>query len=791
MTKKLIPFFVFFLCCFFSKAQSQTANLSGIIFNQEDNQPILGANVSIKNTSYGTVSNIDGEYDLKLPLGEYEIYFSYLGFEDEVKKINLQKDTQINIYLVPKEEELEEILVEENVERTEIRSASMSTNRLTSETIKQIPVVLGEADVIRALIQLPGVSNTGEGSAGFNVRGGSAGQNLILVDNATIFNSSHLFGLFSIFNPDAVKELSLYKGGIPATYGGRVASVLDIEQRRGNTQKFKGEANIGVVSSKLLLEGPIQKDKSSFLVSGRSSYAHLFLQLADNPNSAYFYDVNAKFNFIINPENDISVSAYYGRDVIDINDNFINVFGSSFVSARWNHKFNNEISGNLSLIANDYLYDLEITSAAFVFETGLSNINLKYDVSHRLNTDLSIEYGIESLLHEFNPGLVRPTDALSDINRRKLDNKFAWENGIYLSANHNLTKDLQLQYGLRLSSFFRLGQNGFSTYENDEPVFYNSEIGIYEEAPILESTSISRNETIKSFHNLEPRFSMSYSFNDNQSVKLGYHRMVQNLHLISNTSAPTPFDIWAPSGPYLQPQKADQVAVGYFQNLKKEAYSIETEVYYKTVQNSFDFINGANLIANNNIERVLLNGEGRAYGLEILLKKNKGKLTGWIAYTLSRTEQRTPGRSPDEPGINNGEWYLNNFDKTHDLSVIANYQLNKKWSFNANFVAQTGLPVNFPVGQYQFQDLNIPVFEGRNQNRLPTFHRLDISATLIPSKNESRDWKTSWNFGIYNLYNRMNAASINFRQNQETGANEAIRLSIFGIVPSVSYNIKF
>lgn len=791
MTKKLIPFFVFFLCCFFSKAQSQTANLSGIIFNQEDNQPILGANVSIKNTSYGTVSNIDGEYDLKLPLGEYEIYFSYLGFEDEVKKINLQKDTQINIYLVPKEEELEEILVEENVERTEIRSASMSTNRLTSETIKQIPVVLGEADVIRALIQLPGVSNTGEGSAGFNVRGGSAGQNLILVDNATIFNSSHLFGLFSIFNPDAVKELSLYKGGIPATYGGRVASVLDIEQRRGNTQKFKGEANIGVVSSKLLLEGPIQKDKSSFLVSGRSSYAHLFLQLADNPNSAYFYDVNAKFNFIINPENDISVSAYYGRDVIDINDNFINVFGSSFISARWNHKFNNEISGNLSLIANDYLYDLEITSAAFVFETGLSNINLKYDVSHRLNTDLSLEYGIESLLHEFNPGLVRPTDALSDINRRKLDDKFAWENGIYLSANHNLTKDLQLQYGLRLSSFFRLGQNGFSTYENDEPVFYNSEIGIYEEAPILESTSISRNETIKSFHNLEPRLSMSYSFNDNQSVKLGYHRMVQNLHLISNTSAPTPFDIWAPSGPYLQPQKADQVAVGYFQNLKKEAYSIETEVYYKTVQNSFDFINGANLIANNNIERVLLNGEGRAYGLEILLKKNKGKLTGWIAYTLSRTEQRTPGRSPDEPGINNGEWYLNNFDKTHDLSVIANYQLNKKWSFNANFVAQTGLPVNFPVGQYQFQDLNIPVFEGRNQNRLPTFHRLDISATLIPSKNESRDWKTSWNFGIYNLYNRMNAASINFRQNQETGANEAIRLSIFGIVPSVSYNIKF
>ncbi len=770
---------------------AQNYTLSGKIFNEEDNTPILGANINLINSNLGTVTNFNGEFNLELAEGKYEIKISYLGFKDQIKKIRINKDTFIEIYLAPSEEQLEEVLVKENIEKTEIRSASMSVSKLSSETIKKIPVVLGEADVIRSLIQLPGISNTGEGSSGFNVRGGNAGQNLVLVDQATIFNSSHLFGLFSVFNPDAIKDLSLYKGGIPANFGGRVASVLDIEQKRGNTQKFKGEANVGVVSSKLLLEGPIQKDKSSYLISGRSSYAHLFLQLADNPNSAYFYDLNAKFNFNINPKNNIAVSAYYGRDVFDISDNFINTYGTSFLSTRWNHVFNEKTFSNLYFIVNDYIYDLEIDSAEFIFETGINNYNLKYDINQQINNNITLKNGIDSFYHEFNPGVVRPNSEQSGVNLRVLDKKYAFENALYLAAEQKLSDNVQIEYGLRLSSFFRLGQNGFASYENDEPVAYNSAIGIYEEAPIIGRENISRSSTIESFHNLEPRFSVAYSLNDNQSIKLGYHRMVQNLHLISNTSAPTPFDIWAPSGPYLKPQKADQIAVGYFQNFKDEAYSLETEVYYKEVQNSFDFINGANLIANNNIERVLLNGEGRAFGWEFLLKKNTGKLTGWIAYTLSRTEQRTPGRNPDEPGINNGEWYLNNFDKTHDLSIIANYELNKKWSFNASFVAQTGLPVNFPVGQYQFQDLTIPVYEGRNLNRLPTFHRLDISATLIPSKNENRDWKSSWSFGIYNVYNRMNAAAINFRQNQETGANEAVRLSIFGAVPSVSYKIKF
>lgn len=779
------------LCITSFQLTAQEFTLSGRVFNVEDKQPILGANIIIEGTNYGTVTDFDGDFEIELPEGRYKVVFSFLGFKNDIQRINLKKDIQLISNLEPDEETLDEIIVKENVEKTEIRSASMSTNRLTSKTIKQIPVVLGEADVIRSLIQLPGISNTGEGASGFNVRGGNAGQNLVLVDNATIFNSSHLFGLFSIFNPDAIKDVSLYKGGIPAFYGGRVASVLDIEQRRGNTQNFKGEANIGVVSSKLLLEGPIQKNKSSFLVSGRSSYAHLFLALADNPNSAYFYDVNSKFNFNINPDNDIYVSAYYGRDVFDISDNFINTYGTAFISTNWRHTFNSKFEGNLSLIANDYMYELEINSAEFIFETGLNNLNVKYDLSHQLNEKINLRYGLDAYYHQFNPGIVRPNNPASGINFRRLDQKYAFENAIYVAAEHNLNGKIQLQYGLRLSSFLRLGQNNFASYEFDLPVFYNPTIGIYEEAPILETSTISRSETIKTFHNLEPRFSMSYSFNDKQSVKLGYHRMVQNLHLISNTSAPTPFDIWAPSGTYLDPQIADQIAVGYFQNFNQEKYSLETEVYYKSVQNSFDFINGANLIANNNIERVLLNGEGRAFGWEMLLKKNTGKFTGWVAYTLSRTEQRTPGRTPEEPGINNGDWYLNNFDKTHDLSVVANYQWNKKWSFNANFVVQTGLPVNFPVGQYQFQDLTIPVFEGRNLNRLPTFHRLDVSATLVPSKNEDREWKSSWNFGIYNLYNRMNAAAINFRQNQETGANEAVRLAIFGAVPSVSYNIKF
>lgn len=769
---------------------AQEYRLSGTVSDQSGFE-LPDVNITIKGTNIGTVTDFEGNFEIKLEKGQYILRFQSLSFETKEININLTENKSITIPLADSQEQLEDVIVRTKIEKTDVRSTQMSANSLTSETIKKVPVVLGEPDVIRSLIQLPGVSSAGEGASGFNVRGGGADQNLILVDEATIFNSSHLFGLFSIFNPDAIKNLTLYKGGIPANYGGRVSSVLDIQQRSGNPDKFSGEGSIGVVSSKLLLEGPINKGKTTYLVSGRSSYAHLFLQLADNPNSAYFYDLNAKVNHRIDKNNNLSLSAYFGRDVISINDNFVNTFGTTFVSARWSHTFNENLFSNMSFIVNDYFYNLNLDSVGFEFDSGVRNLNYKYAFNYLLNNEVSFDFGIESFLHEFNPGNIRPNAATSGILSRQLTKNYANENAVFFDVDQELTNRLSIRYGFRLSAFLRQGQRKINVYEDDLPVLYNSSFGIYEQADPIDVISASRSEVLNSFINFEPRVSLAYAFNDNHSVKLGYNRMVQNLHLITNSSSPTPLDVWTPSGQFIDPQILDQIAVGYFSNLKEDKFSVETELFYRKIDNTIDFIDGANLIANEFIERDILMGEGRAYGWEFLFKKNTGKLTGWIAYTLSRSEQRTPGRTPDEPGINNGKWYLNNFDKTHDVSVVASYELDDRWEFNLNFIAQTGQPVNFPVGQYQFQDLTIPVFEGRNLNRLPTFHRLDFGVNHYPRKYKDKSWKAYWNFSIYNAYNRMNANSIIFRQDQQSGQNEAVRLAIFGIVPALSYNIKF
>ncbi len=784
-------FCVYFFLFFYNFLIAQEKfSLSGKIKDIESNETLLGVNVIIKELKTGTVSNAYGFYSIKLPEGTYTLQISYLGFESLTETIQINQDTQKDFHLTPQSEELDAVTIVQDYEQQNIRKPEMSVNRLKQSTIKQIPVVFGEADVLRSIIQLPGVTNAGEGSSGFNVRGGSADQNLILLDEAVIFNSSHLFGLFSVFNPDAVKDLKLYKGGIPAQYGGRVSSVLDIKQKDGNNKKFQGDASIGIISSKLLLEGPIQKEKSSFLVSGRSTYAHLFLTLIDNPNTAYFYDFTAKANYVLNKNNKIMVSSYFGRDFFSLDGSFNNTYGNSFINLRWNHVFNDELFSNMSLIGGEYVYNLGLDFVGFDFESGIQNLNFKYDFNHYISDDFKLNYGLNSFYYIVNPGLIEPTGEDSGINQAQLTKKYAFENAVFLSAEHQLTENLSAEYGLRLSSFYRLGQDELNIYEDNLPLIYNSQFGIYERAEPIGTRSDSRSEVLSSFHNLEPRLSLAYTLNENTSVKASYNRMAQYLHLISNTNSPTPLDVWAPSGPFLEPQRLNQYAVGFFKRLQKNRLDLSIEAYYKTVENRLDFIDGADLIAADAIEQETLNGEARSYGLEIMLKKNTGKLTGWIAYTLSRAEQRTPGRFPGEPGINNGEWYLANYDKTHDLTILGNYNLNKSWDFNLNFTLRSGQTANFPVGQFNFQGLTVPIFEGRNRDRLPTFHRLDISATYTPKK-QPKKWKGSWNFGIYNVYNRRNAASINFEENRDTGQNEAIRFSIFGIVPSVSYNIEF
>jgi hypothetical protein len=778
-----------FFCIVFSFAQ-QRFTLSGTVTEASSNETLIGVTIAVPELRTGVTTNEYGFYSITLPEGAYRLQVSYLGFQTISQDLELAVDRKVNFQMIEEAEQLDEVVVTEDVEKMDVRTPQMSVNALSVETIKKIPVILGEADVIKSILLLPGVTNAGEGASGFNVRGGSVDQNLILLDEATIFNSSHLFGFFSVFNPDAIKDIKLYKGGIPARYGGRVSSVLDIFQKEGNSKAFKVNGGLGAVASRLLVEGPIIKDKAAFLIGGRASYAHLFLPLFNQDNTAYFYDLNTKINFNLDSRNSIYLSGYFGRDVFGISGTFENTYGNAVGNFRWNHLFSNKLFSNLSLIYSDYYYGLKLDFVGFNWNSGIRNFNLKYDLKHYVNDKLQVNYGVNNIYYQFNPGKIEPSNSTSGIIEDQLVKKYANELAAYIDVKHDLSNNLSLGYGLRWSNFIRLGQDEINEYENNEPVFFDPTLLIYREAVPI-ATVNAKNGTLATFNNLEPRVSLSYTLSTESSLKASYTRLAQYLHLLSNTSSPTPLDVWTPSGPFTKPQLLDQYALGYFKNLQGGDYTLETEVFYKDIQNRIDYIDGANLIANDAIEQVILNGEARAYGLELLLRKNEGRFQGWLAYTLSKSEQRTPGRNAQETGINFGEWYNTPYDKPQDISFYGSFELNEKWSFNSNFVFQTGQPTNYPIGQFEFQGLSIPYYGLRNKERLPAYHRLDVAATLTPRKNTGRKKQAEWVFSIYNLYSRKNAASINFRRNQDTGANEAIRTSIFGIVPAVTYNFKF
>ena len=769
----------------------EKVTLSGVISDANNNETLIGVSVYVSELNIGAYTNEYGFYSITLPKGNYTLQISYIGFETFSEKLEIDQNVKKNFSLKESKQELKEVVITENAYKTNIKKPEMSVNKLAISTIKQMPVLMGEVDIIKSLLFLPGVTNAGEGQSGFNVRGGGADQNLVLLDEATLYNTSHIFGLFSVFNADAIKDLKLYKGGIPSRFGGRAASVLDVYQKDGNSNKFSMNGGIGLISSRLLAEGPIVKDKGSFLIAGRGSYAHLFLKLTDNKNSAYFYDLNTKLNYKLNENNNLYLSGYFGRDIFNLNESFRNIYGNSTLNMRWNHLFSDKLFSNLSVIYSNYFYGLELDFIGFNWESTIQNYNLKYDFKYYSSEKTKFNFGVNVTKYDINPGTIEPLDENSSINFRQLDKKYAFENGLYADIEHNLTDKISVMAGLRFSSFYRVGASTINYYDNNQPVLYDEELKIYEKATPTSTKYFGSNEKIADYSNFEPRFTVSYEIDKDQSVKAGYNRMVQYMQLISNTQSPTPLDVWTPSDNYIKPQIADQIAVGYFKNFKDGDYTLELETYYKKVQNRIDYIDGADLIANEAIEQVILNGRMRSYGLEMMLRKNEGRLNGWISYTLSRSEQQTPGRTPTEIGINNGDWYRSAYDKTHNLAVTGSYKLNKKWSFGANFTLQSGQPVTYPTGKYVFQGVTVPSYNSRNEDRLPAYHRMDVSATLTPKKYENKKFKGEWVFGIYNIYSRYNAASITFRQNSETGANEAVKLSIFGIVPSVSYNFKF
>lgn len=769
----------------------EKVTLSGVVSDANTNETLIGVSVFVPELNTGNYTNEYGFYSITVPKGNYTIQISYIGFETLREKIEINQNTKRNFSLKESKLELGEVVITENVYKTSIKKPEMSVNKLAISTIKQMPVLMGEVDIIKSLLFLPGVTNAGEGQSGFNVRGGGADQNLVLLDEATLYNTSHVFGFFSVFNADAIKDLKLYKGGIPARFGGRASAVLDVYQKDGNSNKLSMNGGIGLISSRLLAEGPIVKDKGSFLIAGRGSYAHLFLKLSDNQNSAYFYDLNTKLNYKLNENNNLYLSGYFGRDIFSLNESFRNVYGNSTMNLRWNHLFSNKLFSNLSLIYSNYYYGLDLGFIGFNWESTIENYNLKYDFKYYASEKTKFNFGANITKYDINPGTIKPLDDTSSINFRQLDKKYAVENGLYADVEHNLTDKISFMAGLRFSSFYRIGASNVNFYENNQPVVFDEELKIYEKATPIRTEYFGSNKKIADYSNFEPRFTISYQINENQSFKAGYNRMVQYMQLVSNTQSPSPLDVWTPSDNYIKPQLADQVSLGYFKNFKDGDYTLELETFYKKVQNRIDYIDGADLIANEAIEQVILNGKMRSYGLELLLRKNEGRLNGWVAYTLSRSEQQTPGRTPNETGINNGNWYRSAYDKTHNLALTGNYKLDKRWTLGAAFTLQSGQPVTFPTGKYVFEGITVPSYNSRNEDRLPTYHRLDVSATLTPKKYENKRFKGEWVFGIYNLYSRNNAASISFRQNEDTGFNESVKLSIFGIVPSVSYNFKF
>jgi len=772
-------------------AIAQEYSLSGVITDASNGETLIGASIYLEENSVGGTTNTYGFYSLTAEKGTYTLVISYIGYDTKKQSITFDGNKKLNIELSESAEQLNEVtLTTEESPQMSLKRPEMGTLKLKTKTIKQIPVVLGEIDVLKSIQTLPGVTNGGDGTSGFNIRGGAVDQNLVLLDEAIIYNTSHLLGFVSVFNADAIKDLKLYKGSIPAQFGGRTSSVLDVRQKDGNNKEFHLSGGLGVISSRLTAEGPMFNDKGSFLIAGRGSYAHLFLKMADTDNSVAFYDLNLKSNYQINSKNKLYLSGYLGRDDFSTN-NFGSNYGNATANIRWNHVHSEKLFSNLSLIYSKYDYQILLDVLKMDWTADITNLNFKYDFKYYRSEKIKYDFGISGIYYDFHPGQIKPTADDSPINRYKIDPKYAFEGGLYLNAEHKISPVFTGYYGLRQSSFFRLGDQTIQKYQNNLPVIYNEELGIYEEGVVVGEESFSRGDVLSEFYNLEPRIAFSYQLSDQTSIKASFNRSAQYVHLLSNTTAVTPIDVWMPSGDYIKPQLGNQYALGYFRTFDNNAYELETEAYYKTVDNRIDYIDGSNLVGNNYIENELLNGKMRSYGIEVLLRKNTGKLTGWVAYTLSKSEQKTDGGKVGGPGINYGEWYAAGHDRRHDLSITGIYQLNKKWSLSANVVIQSGRPVTYPNGQYSYEGLSIASYAERNADNLPVYHRLDVGAIYKPNKKPNKKWKGEWNFGIYNLYNQKNASTITFSQNANTGKNEATRTAIFGIIPSVTYNFKF
>lgn len=769
--------------------------ISGYIRDGSTGEALIGSAVYVKELSVGVQTNVYGFYSITLPAGSYSFEYRYIGYVSLSRQINLTTDEQINIELFIEDVQLDEIIIKGIPDDNNVTDTDMSTNSLDINTMRKIPAFMGEVDVIKSIQLLPGVSTVGEGASGFNVRGGSVGQNLVLLDEAPVYNASHMLGFFSVFNPDAVKDVKLYKGGIPAKYGGRISSILDIRMKDGNAKKFGVQGGIGTIFSRLAVEGPTFKDKGSFILAGRRSYidilARPFTDVMDDGTALNFYDLTLKTNYNFNQNNTLFLSGYLGRDVFMFDKDQGFSWGNKTGTVRWNHLFGDRLFSNFTMLFSDYDYLLKFGETdfdKFEWKSRIRTIDFKPELTYFINSSNELTFGGEVLYYKFNPANANITSngVNSDFS---LEKKYSLESAVFVGNDMKINESISADYGLRISNFQYLGPGNVYQWEAAEP-------GKRKE---LESVRrVDKYESIASYTNFEPRISMKIQTGKKTSFKASYNRMSQYIHLISNTTASNPLDVWTPSTNNIMPQLGDQFGVGVFKNFGTDNdYEMSVEGYYRATKNQIEYIDGADILINEFLEADLLSGDGRAMGLEFYLKKNTGKLNGWISYTLGKTELKVDG-------VNNFNWYPTRFDQRHNLKIVGYYELSKRWVLSSTFTYLSGTPTTFPTDRFTQQEYLIPynAFETRNNVRIPDFHRLDLSATFYGKKfkknGKRRKNSDYWVFSIYNVYARRNPFSIYFSQGVERAEigqpieTFATRVSIIGtVVPAVSYNFSF
>ncbi len=751
----------------------QRFTISGTIISKSKGETLISA--TIKAGNFSTISNDYGFYSLTVDKGEYTLEATAVGFQPFSQKIVADQNLVVNISLEDMIKDLDEVIISSSSRSRSLSSPQMGVEKLTTKEIKYVPVLLGEKDILKVVQLLPGVKAAGDGNSGFYVRGGAADQNLILLDEAPVYNASHLLGFFSTFNSDAIKDMTMYKAGMPAQYGGRLSSVLDIKMNEGNNQAYNVSGGIGLISTKLNVEGPIQKDRSSFLVTGRTTYVDVFLKLSNdstvNTNRLSFYDFNAKANYILSKKDRVYLSGYFGRDKLGVGSTFGIEWGNATGTMRWNHIFNPRLFSNTSLILSNYNYTISIRSGATDFDifSQIRDWNLKEEMQWYINSRNHLRFGLNAIYHNITPGKVSASET-SSVNSSQLQNRYSLENAVFATNTTKVSDRVNITYGLRLTAFSILGKGDY--------------FDIDEDGVVTDTFSYKSGEIVKTYFNAEPRLAVSYQYNNTSSVKASYVRNVQNLHLISNSTTASPTDKWLASTNIIEPEISDQVALGYYKNLRNNRYELSTEIYYKSMQNQIDYKDGADVFINSDaIETQLLFGTGRAYGVELLFKKKTGRFSGWLSYTLSKTERKIEG-------INDNEWYNAKQDRTHDVALVGIYQLNKKWTLSASWVYYTGSAVTFPAGKYRIDNETVYYFTKRNAYRMPAYHRLDIGATWILK--QKKNFSSELTISLYNAYGRENAYTIEFRDaKDDPDKTEAVQTALFKYIPSVSYNFKF